>query len=386
MIGAGRFSVRPFTATGRDQGAHARRQASGLQRMRVAAAVYACSIALQCLLVAVGMANPVPSAVLCLSMFGVHSLFYIAISRGVTARLADPTLTRVQLLVAVLALCAAYHINADIRGLALMGVVQLLFFAAFVLTEAQCRQLSLVALLLVALTIVAGVATEPSTFDPTTELVNLFFATVILSTSGILAGQLCRLRNRFKRQRLELRSAIDRLDVVVKFDALTGLLNRRGVFDWLGSEVRSASSCGQAVCLVIVDIDDFKLFNERSGYEAGDQLLQSFSRNCGGLIRSCDRLARWGGDEFLLGIRVECMAEALVALDRVRDGLSQSSGWNALQTRKVTFAAGLAMVFDVADLDASLRLADERLVEAKRQGQGRTVPTTDPDAFRDSTA
>lgn len=348
-----------------------RRRQAGLQRMRIAAAIYGGSILLQTLLVALGMAPALSSALLCAAMLAAHLTFYALIRSGVTQRLTDPALTREQLIVAVLALCASYHINSSIRGLVLMGVVQILFFAAFVLTEAQCRQLSLVALLLVAASCLTGVARDPLTFIPLQELATVLFAGMILSTGGILAGELCCLRTQLKRQKQELQSAVDRLDVVAKCDGLTGLLNRRAIFDWLELEHRASSLSGRALCIALIDIDGFERLNEAWGYDRGDLVLQSFASTCGRVLRSSDRVARWGGDEFLLVMHAQELSDGAAVIDRIRDELSQEPAWSQNLADHATFSAGLAIVGDEPEaLAAALHVAAERLGQAKALGRG----------------
>ena len=116
----------------------------------------------------------------------------------------------------------------------------------------------------------------------------------------------------FVRMRSEMDSIRGRLDEAEKLaetDALTGLLNRRGMERKL--ETAIAAQC--QFCTIIFDLDRFKGINDRYGHLCGDQVLRAFGQRLVALFRPGDAVARWGGDEFL----------ALIPCD-VRDSLARS--------------------------------------------------------------
>jgi len=97
----------------------------------------------------------------------------------------------------------------------------------------------------------------------------------------------------------ELLIARRELDLASRHDALTGLLNRRGI-DRLLAE---ACQNGETLSLLMLDLDGFKQVNDKLGHAAGDELLRQVGTRLGGLLRSEDVVGRAGGDEFIILIR-----------------------------------------------------------------------------------
>jgi diguanylate cyclase (GGDEF)-like protein len=95
-------------------------------------------------------------------------------------------------------------------------------------------------------------------------------------------------------------------------DSLTGLLNRSCFMENLEKAVALAERNGAAIGVVFLDLDGFKDVNDRLGHDIGDQLLMEVGQRIGGLIRSADSAARFGGDEFVLLVRSD--AEGLPVL------------------------------------------------------------------------
>ena len=100
--------------------------------------------------------------------------------------------------------------------------------------------------------------------------------------------------------------------IMAEYDALTGLVNRRG----LDRVLREAGESGEALGLLLLDLDGFKLINDRHGHQAGDDLLKQVATRLKGVVRPGDSVARLGGDEFALVVRG---VEDAVALSEVAD-------------------------------------------------------------------
>jgi diguanylate cyclase len=81
-------------------------------------------------------------------------------------------------------------------------------------------------------------------------------------------------------------------------DPLTGLANRRGWDEQLGRELARTQRSGGTVSVALLDLDDFKSFNDAHGHQAGDRLLVEAAAAWRGQLRDVDVLCRWGGDEF----------------------------------------------------------------------------------------
>ena len=150
-------------------------------------------------------------------------------------------------------------------------------------------------------------------------------------------------------------------------DPLTGLYNRRFLLEALEKEVQRSARYGSEASLVIFDVDDFKLVNDRYGHAAGDDVLRAVGRLAEGVIRPADSFARIGGEEFALLLPETSQLEALLVADRVRTAISREK---ILADRKVTVSGGVASCpSDTGEADLLQRLADGALYFAKRNGK-----------------
>jgi diguanylate cyclase (GGDEF)-like protein len=95
-----------------------------------------------------------------------------------------------------------------------------------------------------------------------------------------------------------LRQEVGELGRLARTDPLTGLANRRGWDEQLDRELAQARRSGRPVSVALLDIDDFKGFNDAHGHPAGDRLLVAAAAAWQGQLRDGDVLCRWGGDEF----------------------------------------------------------------------------------------
>jgi diguanylate cyclase (GGDEF)-like protein len=148
-----------------------------------------------------------------------------------------------------------------------------------------------------------------------------------------------------------------RLAELSRTDSLTGALNRRAFVERLRASVADHARHGTPFGLLVLDLDEFKLVNDRHGHLAGDEVLQWVARVAAETLRPTDVLARLGGDEFAAILRdVSCDAIALV----------QGRLLRALAERAPATAGFACCPVDGADGDLLYRLADARLYDAKR--------------------
>jgi diguanylate cyclase (GGDEF)-like protein len=158
-------------------------------------------------------------------------------------------------------------------------------------------------------------------------------------------------------------------------DALTGLVNRRKAAETLDDLLRRAEHHEQSFALAIVDIDHFKQLNDRCGHEMGDRVLRHVSDLLEQSFRAEDVVARWGGEEFVIGLYAATRDDAAWRLERVLGLLSVEHvlplNGNAV---RVTFSAGVAAYpADGASMTDLLRVADAALYKAKQSGRARVI-------------
>jgi diguanylate cyclase (GGDEF)-like protein len=166
---------------------------------------------------------------------------------------------------------------------------------------------------------------------------------------------------------LMVATLVERLREETIRDALTGLLNRRGLALLAGPLLAAAERSGAAVTVGMIDLDDFKSFNDRHGHLAGDRLIIEVGDAWSSGIRSSDLIVRFGGDEYAVILTGTTVPEALTIADRVRD--PHSGSWTA----------GFAEWTHGEPLDDALDRADMILLEAKRTRHDSMPGTVTPD-------
>jgi diguanylate cyclase (GGDEF)-like protein len=156
-------------------------------------------------------------------------------------------------------------------------------------------------------------------------------------------------------------------------DGLTGLANRRYFDIELARELQRAERHKRATALIMIDIDDFKKYNDRHGHPAGDDLLRALAVLLGQYVRTLDTAARYGGEEFVL-ILPETQAEAAsVAAERLRELVEQLPLSPARTDTRVTISLGVAVAPMHGSTPAELvQAADQALYAAKRAGKNRS--------------
>ncbi len=161
----------------------------------------------------------------------------------------------------------------------------------------------------------------------------------------------------------------NRLEEMATTDPLTGLNNRQ-VFDIaLRHAVERAKRTKQPLSIIIIDLDHFKLINDRHGHLTGDEVLKSSANLLKTSVRTSDILARWGGEEFVL-LMENCIQEAaLEAANTLRRKLSESTPVNTLKALKQTASFGVATLSGNEQPEALMDRADRALYKAKHDGR-----------------
>jgi diguanylate cyclase (GGDEF)-like protein len=156
-------------------------------------------------------------------------------------------------------------------------------------------------------------------------------------------------------------------------DVLTGLHNRRWLDDTFARMLRRCHNDGRPACLLMIDVDRFKAFNDTWGHLAGDAVLRHISRQMAAHLRPTDLMARYGGEEFAALLPDTAQAEALGIAERLRGGIE----WASLplgesgETVRVTISVGLAEARLGETLEDTVGRADAALYRAKENGRNR---------------
>ncbi len=196
-----------------------------------------------------------------------------------------------------------------------------------------------------------------------------------------------RLQEIIKRRTAELSEANRQLRRTARTDPLTGLPNRRYLFDRIGEDVarsRRAHFDGNSdnadVAFLMIDLDGFKTINDRFGHDAGDSVLRAFGQVASSQLRESDYMIRWGGEEFMV---VACqsdsdnacqIAQRIMAAVRAAEFSIGEDG----ERVAVTCSVGIACYpfgepVDALDWEQVLQLADAAVYQAKNAGRNRWV-------------
>lgn len=160
---------------------------------------------------------------------------------------------------------------------------------------------------------------------------------------------------------------------MVRHDALTGALNRRGMDEALEREVARARRHGVCVCMALLDVDNFKRINDSLGHEAGDAALVHLVRVVKDTIRPQDTLARYGGEEFVILLPDTSLDDSVNAMTRVQRELTRRFFMHKNEKLLITFSCGVAELGGEEPPADGLKRADAAMYLAKRGGKNRVV-------------
>jgi diguanylate cyclase (GGDEF)-like protein len=165
----------------------------------------------------------------------------------------------------------------------------------------------------------------------------------------------------------------------VETDPLTGVANRRKSTTTLNHLIRMASRFHQPFTFCMLDLDNFKRINDTYGHAVGDQVLRRLGKTLLKTFRAEDVVARWGGEEFAVGMFGMPLQDAVQRmtgmLEAFREELFTTPGGMEF---RVTFSAGVAQYpEDGLELQSLYRSADKALYQAKRAGRDRVLPAAE---------
>jgi diguanylate cyclase (GGDEF)-like protein len=170
----------------------------------------------------------------------------------------------------------------------------------------------------------------------------------------------------------QLNSAHEELKQVARLDPLTRVNNRRALLEQLEMELQRCRRYHHPFTVLFLDVDHFKVINDRFGHVAGDMVLQRIMQLAGSLTRPPDIVGRYGGEEFAIGL-VECdLTGARPIAERIRSAIEQLVlSWEG-QRIAVTVSIGLAVLTpDIEKIERLIDRADRALYEAKASGRNR---------------
>jgi diguanylate cyclase (GGDEF)-like protein len=211
---------------------------------------------------------------------------------------------------------------------------------------------------------------------PNGEIVGAILAAVDVTAQKVyelqIEAQLAKINqysSEIEARKLELEAANRRLEGLASTDGLTGLLNHRAFFD----AFELATSQQQAkfpISVILLDVDDFKSYNDTYGHPEGDVVLRNVARALTSQTRNTDVVARYGGEEFVILLKNTSAERAGMVAERMRAAI-EGTRW---PHRRVTASFGVATIVDNSENGVDLvAIADQALYVSKRNGKNRVT-------------
>ncbi|HUP62287.1 MAG TPA: GGDEF domain-containing protein [Thermoanaerobaculia bacterium] len=213
-----------------------------------------------------------------------------------------------------------------------------------------------------AVWLAADLAWRSSDASIAIPLWNAFTRLVIYNSEGVFIALL-------HRDREMLRRLVAREAALARTDHATSLPNMRAFLEAADAELRHARSSGEALCVIYIDLDNFKKFNDGLGHAAGDELLLEAGR----ILKEADGIAaRLGGDEFAVLLRGVGEAQARETAERI---IARIRALGAVYA-DIGFGATAGVAYfrtPPSNADDLIRAADDAMYEGKARGKGRVV-------------
>jgi diguanylate cyclase len=177
--------------------------------------------------------------------------------------------------------------------------------------------------------------------------------------------------DRANREIGRLQKELDETSELVRHDPLTGTLNRKGLDEAMVREITRARRRGAALCLALLDIDNFKNLNDTYGHKAGDEALVHLAAVVRESVRPHDSVGRYGGEEFILILPDTETEGAVAVLARLQRELTRRFFLADNKKVLITFSAGVAQLGHEEEHHNAIHRADKAMYAAKRAGKNR---------------
>ena len=176
---------------------------------------------------------------------------------------------------------------------------------------------------------------------------------------------------KLQEKNLELTHAMENLNNQATHDELTGLYNRRYILQRLEDQWQDIRRYHTTCSIALLDIDHFKLVNDRYGHGVGDLVLKGFASRIQGELRQGDIFARYGGEEFLLVLPMTELEAAGKLVDRLRQIVEETPIIHEPLIINIRSSFGVAELMPTEAVHACISRADRALYRAKEGGRNR---------------
>ena len=294
----------------------------------------------------------------------INIILYVIFRTGLNLRMADPSLTAIQMCVAILMAMYVMYYAQESRGVLLLIYVIVLLFGIFRLDIRSFLFVSVFTLVTYGIDIILLYKLRSQDMNFTMELLQLVVFALVLVAFSIIGGYISNLRKKLGKSL----SVIREMSI---HDELTGAYNRRHIMELLENERQRVSRGGARFAIAMLDIDHFKTVNDTLGHLAGDEVLRGTSNVIRNSLRSVDLYGRFGGEEFLIIMTQTDIKGAMLCAERVRNAVEQKRFPSLGNDFRVTVSLGLTDYRGNEKIDKMIARADKALYRAKEAGRNR---------------
>lgn len=215
------------------------------------------------------------------------------------------------------------------------------------------------------------------------ESLQKIVTTIVQETKQMVATnqKLEKKLNASSEQVSELRSTLENVKKEAMTDGLTGIANRKCFDREINNAMMAAEAENQKLCLLIIDIDFFKKFNDTFGHQVGDHVLKLVASALVNGIKGQDLAARMGGEEFAILLPETPLTAAVKVANNLRERIAQKEIINRTSNEsmgRITISCGVAEYQPGEEIEEFIKRADDALYSAKKNGRNRVESAHNP--------
>ena len=362
--------MKPFSIIPKDDD----KQALRIKRFFIAFSSYVLICSLVILGYLLGL-TPVSLRVLVFSQLGIlawNILLYVMFRMGFNKRFKDPSLTMLQILIATGWLLEVLYYADSVRSAVLMDFLIIFILGLFRFNVREFLFLSFFTVVGYAAVIFMLHVNRPESINDKVEALNLAILATVLPWFSLVGGYITRLRKTVAGSLSAVKESERRYMELSMIDDLTQLYNSRHFYAQLAREIERALRYGQPLTLLMLDLDQFKDFNDTYGHIEGDDVLSSIGRIIKGCLRDSDSGYRYGGEEFTIILPMTKAADGVSIAKRIQESLRKTP-FAPLPGQEIfmTVSIGISQYKPAEDVRDFVRRVDQVMYQAKREGRDR---------------
>jgi diguanylate cyclase (GGDEF)-like protein len=221
-----------------------------------------------------------------------------------------------------------------------------------------------------AVVFASGAGTAPAFVTDSSLLIYVMVFAIVALSAALISNSLS---EQIQKSLSNLHKQADQMSKLAHTDPLTGLSNRRHLFEQLENEFARAQRYRRPFCLLYIDMDGFKSINDQFGHLFGDEILRGSARSMQAVLRATDLLARIGGDEFAVLLPETDLVGAEHVAEKLRKALAAYGSQLSPSLPSLTLSVGVGQIGEEDDaIEDILARADKAQYLAKSAGKSLT--------------